>query len=90
MKADEIYLEYRDKNILFDYVDKYPNKDICMLIPKDTEVDYKFLTSFGEKLKITLMFESIKDVINSFPWFWSYPATTWFELDSLLKLNGLT
>ena len=90
MKADEIYLEYRDKNILFDYVDKYPNKDICILIPKDTEVDYKFLTSFEEKLKITLMFESIKNVINSFPWFWSYPITTWFELDSILKLNGLT
>ena len=89
-QADEIYLEYRDKGILFDYVDDYPDKIICMLIPKDTEVDWTYLEGFQDKLHLTLMFESIKDTYNNknFPWFWAYPITTYFELDSILKFNN--
>lgn len=90
LQADEIYLEYRDKNILFDYVEDFPDKDICIFIPKETEVDWNYLLSFKDKLKLTLMFESLIEVTNAFPWFWGYPVTTYFELDSLLKLDGIT
>ena len=60
-----------------------------MLIPKGTKIDWNFLLGFKEKLNLILMFESINEVTTTFPWFWGYPVTTWFELDSLLELKGL-
>ena len=89
-QADEIYLEYRDKGVLYDYIEKYSDKDICMLIPKDTEVDWEYLLAFKDKLKLTLMFEALTEATVVFPWFWGYPVTTYFELDSLLALEGIT
>ena len=87
-KADEIFIEYRDKDVLFDYVELYPDKKIVMFIPKDIDVDWDLLKSFNEKLNLTLEVEQIKytELVN-FHWFWYFPITTYFELDSILTLN---
>lgn len=87
-KADEIFIEYRDIDVLFDYVELYPDKKIVMFVPKDADINWDLLASFNEKLHLTLEVEQIKDPeLTNFRWFWHFPVTTYFELDSILTLN---
>ena len=91
--ADEIKLEYRDYKALIDYVEDYPDKDIIVVIPKDTEIDWQTLSAYDERTHIVLAMEELK-ISNiklcqeyKLDFYWNYPATTWYEVTGLLDLG---
>ena len=49
-KADEIYIANRDKNILIDYIEKYPNKTLTLELLEPTEIDIELFKAYNEKL----------------------------------------
>jgi hypothetical protein len=83
-RADEISIEWRDRDILFDFAQKYPKTRLILTIPKDTEIDYKKL-AFPN---LTLRFEDIRQADKcALPFYWAYPITTYDELNALTSLG---
>ena len=48
--ADEIYFEWRDREALIDYIEKYPDKTFIQELSVTETVDYKALKAFDQKL----------------------------------------
>ena len=93
-KTDEIRLDYKDKARLADFIseDKKLDKNIYIYI-QDENIDWDELKSYAEIFNIkiassnTMLFRIIAQ--NDFKYLWSYPATTFQEIQSL-KLLGVS
>lgn len=89
-KADEIRVDYRDRNIIYDYVDLYPDKTIIIRVPKEN-VDFEEIAGFSKKITIICCLENIYDYIKckeiGVKYFYAYPVTSYFELKGLRDLG---
>lgn len=91
-KADEIYIEYRDRKAIPDYAKKYPNATLTLEIPPHTEwdlaelKDYAILSRSKLKLCVPEMSDSRLDSLREagIPYFWGYAITSAYELYSLI------
>ena len=92
-QCDEIRVDYKDRGRLADFItDKWKcDKDIYIYIPANTEVDWRNLQTYQEVLSMYIavadpsMIEIAKS--NGFEAFWSYPASSYWELRGLLDLG---
>ena len=92
-QCDEIKVDYKDIARLADFItDKWQcDKDVYIYIPANTEVDWRRLQTYQEVLSMYVaveepaMIEVAKN--NGFKVFWSYPATSYWELRGLLALG---
>lgn len=89
-QADEIIVNYRDRNIIYDFVEDYPNKPIILRVPKE-EVDFEEIKTFASKTKIICCLENIYMSIEcqdaGIDFFYAYPVTSYFELQGLKELG---
>ena len=92
-KADEIRVEYRDREQIFDFLEKLENKTYLINIPANTEIDENLLAAFHAKSDIILELHRIDlNVIKwckeqKIKWCWAYPITTFYELKSVAALG---
>ena len=92
-KADEIRVEYRDREQIFDFLEKLENKTYLINIPTNTEMDKNLISAFHEKGDIILEFHHIDLYTikwckeNGIKWCWAYPITTFCELKAILTLG---
>lgn len=94
-KADEIKMDYKDIDRIRDFIseDWTCTADIVIYVPKEDQnnVDWDMLQSYKEILSITIAIEDtfFAPVVieHGFKWFWSYPASTFWELRGLLNLG---
>lgn len=91
-KADEIKLSYKDIDILPAYLRDYPTKTIVLDIPKEAEdIEWNKLKNLAKENNLILCLEDLfyAGLCNSLdiPFYWSYPISSWYELDGLIKLN---
>lgn len=93
-KADEIKLEYKDKNGLYNFIDdpELRKKKFIITIPKETEdIDWIELEVFSSKINLVIALENIrysrgcKD--HNLKFYWAYPITTFYELRGLIYLG---
>lgn len=91
-QADEIKIKYKDKGILIDYIEEFPDKVFILEIPEEeTEINWELLRSYTNKVKLILELQNLKLIdkchLNGINFYWKYPISNWFELDSICKLN---
>ena len=87
-KADEVKVQYRDIDRILDFIEKIPDKTVILEIPKDSQLDYSKIQLYNEKLNFVLAIENLSLIgelkNNNIKWYWSYPITTYYELNSIL------
>lgn len=92
-QCDEIRVDYKDIARLADFItDKWKcEKDIYIYIPKDQLVDWDNIGRYAELLSIYIAVEETAMIeeahMRGFKTFWSYPATSFWELRGLLDLG---
>ena len=93
-KADEIKFSYRDKEKIIDCIENFPDKTFILTIPKGYDYDYinwDLYKVYSEKVRFIMALDDLslapickeKGIL----FYWTFPVTTWYELDSVIKLN---
>ena len=92
VNADEVYVNWKDKDILFDLNKENPKGTIILELPTDlddTEIDFKELQAY--KIKIIFALSDFKKVniikAYGFQFYWKYPVTTYYELRGLVDIG---
>lgn len=90
-QADEIKLQFVDNARLIDYAHDYPDKTIILDIPKDVQEheikwdlykEYKNLVMCIADLRLAGMCN-----FYGIPFYWAYPAFTWYDLRGLIDFK---
>ena len=92
--AKEIKVNYNDIERLADFVtDEWTcEADVVIYLPKEEDIDWSKIDNYKDTLNIiisvedTLQIEEVKE--KGYKVFWSYPASTFWELHSLLELKN--
>ena len=93
-KANEIRVEYRDREQILDFYEKLAAEKIYIItIPADTEIDEPFIEMLNEKGNIILELNRLNLITikwckeKEIKWYWSFPITTFYELNSIAALG---
>jgi hypothetical protein len=88
-KADEIRIDYQDRNLIIDFAEKYPEAALVLNVrPTDTQTEISEIKDLFNlsKQKLTLCIPDIKGVLAfelkraGIPYFWGYAVTTSYDL----------
>lgn len=93
-KADEIKIEYRDRDSILDLSEKYPDKSFVLInTVADGILDWKNIQKWNTLThnKLTLCLSSIEDCLkakeNNIPFYLGFPVTSWHEAQALKELG---
>lgn len=92
-KADEIEMEYKDRERLLDYTTQFNDKAFIVKIPKEEEnIDWLVLKALAEKFSDFYIALGDLNRVNELKtyglkYYWSYPIVTWEELDAIVELE---
>lgn len=93
VKADEIKVEYRDKEIVPDLIEKYSDKTIILSIAQETVLDWSVLSSWNKvsENRLILCVNNINDGLlakqHEIQFYLGYPVDTMFEALALVDLG---
>ena len=90
-KADEVKVQYRDRDRIMDFVERIPNKTIILEVPGN-EYDWATWQMYDEKFYefyIALQDLTYAEEYNNhnIKWYWPYPITSFYELGMILALR---
>ena len=91
--ADEIIVNYSDKDKIFDFIEKLPDKSIILHYTPGDVLDISLWKMYDEKFKggFCVACHSLSDVDlfneNGIKWYWPYPITSFYELQMVLRLG---
>ena len=90
--ADEIKMQYKDRDRLINYVEDYMDKSFILQIPKGAEVfEWDLWKAYSERVDFCLAIEDLGIAAEckeqGIRFYWDYPCFSWYELDSILKLE---
>ena len=91
-KADQVKVEYRDKDRIMDFIEKIPDKTIILEVDDFVKDDLQTLLMYKEKLNdFVLCFKDLNlaKVFKEFDFkfYWNYPITSYYELQGILALE---
>lgn len=91
-QADEIKVQYQDKDRILDFIEKIPDKTILLDIPvEETQFPWETLLMYKEKLNLILGIRNLMLVevfkTQGFQWYWPYPINTYDELREIAKME---
>ena len=94
-KADSIKVAFRDRNIIPDLIEKYPEAEIILTINRDKDEKFSWteLKRWGilARGRLVCCLQSLSDVDEcktaNLPFYWGYPITSYYELRSLKDLG---
>lgn len=90
-QADQIKIAYKDKGIIIDYIEQFPNKDFILMVPKGIDLNWDEIHTYAEKINLYLCLDNLglatqcRD--NGIKFYWSYPVFTWYDLTGLIELE---
>lgn len=91
-KADEIRMQYRDKDRLIDYIEEFSDKTFILDIPKGVkDLDWDLYKTYSEKVDFILclydfeLAEACK--LNDLKFYWGYPIFSWYELKGVIAFE---
>jgi len=95
-KADEIFIEYRDRRAIPDYAKKYPGACIMLEVPADAQWEMSEIKDYSilSKGKLILCLPDLRDPrleelkAAAIPFFWGYTITTFWELAAVVKCGA--
>lgn len=93
--ADEIRVQYRDREIIHDFIDKYPDKTIILEIPffvEENKIDFQEIETFNKLLKHFICRISRPSDITKFKklgiqWYYGMIVDKWEDLAALSYNN---
>lgn len=90
-KVDEIKVEWRDREYIYDLIEKFPDKTI-ILMWDGSDPNWKTWQMFKEKLAnfiIAVPNLFMVDILNQegLKWYWPYPVTSFAELADVAALG---
>lgn len=90
-RADEIKVNYNDKDRIMDFVEKIPDKTIILDVPGD-ESDWATWAMYDEKfdefyIALHNLHRHKEFADHGIKWYWPYPITSYYELNMITKLN---
>ena len=81
-------IEYKDRDIIYDLIKEYPDKEYIIRIPRDVEdINWKELYDFNTMISLTLALENILLRPEGIRYYWAYPVATYYELQGLKNLG---
>lgn len=90
-KAQELLLEYVDIDGFYDLVKDHPNAKYVVRIRRSDEenLDLEKLKAMAAQATIVLSLDNVYNtgIYQDFNYFWTFQATTWFEVRSLVRLG---
>lgn len=93
-KADEIKMQYKDKDRLINYIEDYKDKTFILEIPKEEQenIDWPLLNVFKEKTQNFILAIQDLNLANEiyekgFKFYWNYPIFTWYELEGVAAFS---
>ena len=95
-KAEEIVIEYRDREIIPEYAEKYPDAQLVLDVPTDTRWNFNEIKEYFilSKNKLTICLPDMWDenlpllIKNQIPFFWSYTIKTFWELHAMINIGA--
>lgn len=91
-QAEEMLMDYKDINVMYDYIEKYPNIKFVIRIPKDAEVNWDELAGFAARVNLIIALEDMLQAETlkqlNLKYMWAYPVKTYDELSSLAELGA--
>lgn len=91
--ANQIKMQYEDRDRLINYIEEFSDKDFILYIPKDVnELDWELYKAYAEKVvNFTLCIENLNLAKEchkqSIDFYWAYPIYTWYDLQGILALK---
>lgn len=88
-KADEIKVEFRDKNSILDLIEKYPDKTIIVMCYNDYTINWNevYMWKTVSQNRIIMCLSSVVDANEcrerNIPFYMGYPVKTFYELNAL-------
>ena len=92
-KADEINVQYRDKDYIFDLIEKYPGKKYVLDASDEYDLDWTWILQMSKMcpdfiLRVSREYEAmVKCAEESIPFFAGYPINDWAALRAYVELN---
>ena len=91
-QADEIKMQYKDRDRLLDYIDEFSDKTFILHIPKGTEdINWKLYKAYSDKVNFMFCIDDLNFAKecnkNGIKFYWTFPIFTWYELKSIIELN---
>lgn len=92
-KADEIKVEFRDRNSLPDIFDAYPDATVILEIPPKEQINEQELINWNilSKGKLMVCLAHLEDYTImqrlKIPFFWGYKIQTYYQLQSLKNIG---
>ena len=94
-KADEIRVQYRDRDIIYDFVDEYPDKTIILEIPfyiEEEKIDYQLLTNFSKLIpNFICRISRPSDILQlrelNIKWYYGMIVDKWEDLALLASME---
>lgn len=93
-QADEIYVQYKDRDIIMDFVEEYPDKTIILDFPVGSEnfelANWGMYSEKFENFYIALHNLTYAEAFNksNIKWYWPYPITSYYELDGIIAAGA--
>ena len=93
-RADEVKVEYKDRQVLMDFVEKIPHKSIILKVPGvDRNLDDIEIWKMYKE-KFSNFFLAVEDLnfgyalaVAGLEWYWDYPITSFYELQKVLEFK---
>ena len=90
-KADEIKVQYNDKDRILDFVEKLPDKVIILDVPGDEE-DWNTWQMYSEKFAgFHIALHDLRRAADfnhhNINWYWPFPITSFYELGMVINLH---
>lgn len=92
-KADEIKVEFRDRDIISDLIEEYPDKDIILMCYYNEITDWKKIEQWNilSRQHFIMCLSSISDAqeckARNIPFYFGYPVKTYYELRAMKDLG---
>lgn len=91
-KADEVKMQFEDRERIIDYMETLSDKTIILDIPTGIdELNWRLFKAYSEKIDFMLCLHDLKFAAecaeNEIKFYWAYPITSYYELKGILALN---
>ena len=93
-QADEIKMQYRDRDRLIDYTQEFTDKTFILEVPKEIssdEMNWELYKAYADKVNFMLCIYNLNLAKecheHGIKFYWAYPIFTWYELEGVAAFN---
>lgn len=89
-KADETFVEWKDRKKIYDLIEETPNNTIILELPRtDEDIDFNEIKEYKSNIILAISnFKKINLIKQfGFSFYWKFPITSYYEIRGLINLG---